>query len=79
MCFECFCSSLNHLFIWCLRAEGGVPRTGVTDSFEMLCGCWKSNPGLLKKKKKSIALTIEPSQVMNFFSIPPSPQRHGYP
>ena len=33
------------------------PRTGVTDSYELLCGCWELNPGPLEEQL--VILTIE--------------------
>ena len=35
------------------------PETGVTESCELPCGCWESNPGPLKEQ--AVFLTAEPS------------------
>ena len=46
--------------VFCLHVylcEGiGAPGIRVTDSCELLCGCWELNPGLLEE-----LLTTEPS------------------
>ena len=43
----------------CLCEGVRSPGTGVTDSFELLCGCWKLNSGPLEKQ--SVLITTEPS------------------
>ena len=40
------------------RSEEGV-GTGVTDTCQLPCGCWESNPGSLQEQ--SMLLTTEPS------------------
>lgn len=42
-----------------MRPEEGVrfPRTCVTDSYELQCGCWVLNPGPLQKQ--SVILIVE--------------------
>jgi hypothetical protein len=42
-------------------------ETGVTDSCELPCGCWETNPGSLEEQK--VLLTDEPSlQLLSFYS-----------
>ena len=59
-----------HTWVFCLyvcrcnahpqRPEGIIcPGTGVTELCELLCGCWESNPGLLKEER--VLITTEPS------------------
>ena len=56
-CFLCmdgfaYISSVYCVLAWCLpRTEEEVrsPRTGVTDSCELPCGCWELNPGPLEE------------------------------
>ena len=60
-----------HTWVFCLyvclcnahpqRPEGIIcPGTGVTTELcELLCGCWESNPGLLKEER--VLITTEPS------------------
>lgn len=56
------CISVFHLYVYCPhRPENGIrcPGTGVTDGCEQLCGCWKSDLGLLEEH--AILLTMESS------------------
>ena len=55
MCVTCVC--------WCCAGQKGVGShgTGVTDSCELLCGCWSLNLGPLQEKQ--VLLTAEPSSL----------------
>jgi hypothetical protein len=33
----------------CLRYSARSPGAGVTDCYELLCGCWELNPGPLEE------------------------------
>ena len=69
ICVLSVCMSEQHLCPWCpWNPEEGVqlPRTGVTDGCELLCGCWETNPGPLQEQP--LFLTAEPSlQASNVF------------
>lgn len=69
MCVEvlpaCMYVPLSHLCLLLMEARRGCRSLGakVTDSWKLLCGCWKLNPGYLKlqlaatlKKKNSVAV-----------------------
>lgn len=43
----------------CLREGVRSPETGMTDSYELPCGCWELNPGPLEEQP--VVLTTEPS------------------
>jgi hypothetical protein len=56
------CMSVYHICAWCPgKPEEGVrfSGTGVTDSCELACGCWKLNSGFLGEQP--MLLTTEPS------------------
>ena len=40
------CMSMHHAHAWCLQRQEDSPGTGVTDSWELPCGCWEWNPSL---------------------------------
>ena len=47
----------------CSPEEGvGYPGAGVTDGYELSCGCWKSNPGPLKEQRSLLTskLSLQP-------------------
>lgn len=54
--------SVYHIYAWCPRRPKEGLRThgpGVTDSYDLSCGCWKSNPGPVDEEP--VLLTAEPS------------------
>lgn len=46
------CMSVYHVCAWCLqRGKEGVRSVGIqSDSCQLPCGCWKSNPGSLEEQ-----------------------------
>ena len=58
------CVYMHHMHAWCqLRPEEEVisPVNGVTNSCELQCRCWESNPGPLKKESLLLSLS-QPSR-----------------
>lgn len=62
------CMSVHHLYI---VSEENIssPGTGVRDSYELLCGCWKSNPDPLEEELVYIAAkaTLQPTFVFSCY------------
>lgn len=65
------CVSVDHTLAWCSQQseEGiGFPETGVTDSRELLCECWKPNLGL--PEGRPVLLIYEPPlQPLSHYSL----------
>lgn len=56
MCVLPVCLSVYHICAGCPQMPESVirsPRTGVTDSCELLCGCWELNPGPLEEQPET--------------------------
>ena len=69
------CSLVFCLYV-CLHEGAKSPGTGVTDSYELSCGCWELNLGPLKEQPDKIALigwAIYLSSSSNIFSSMLSP------
>lgn len=44
-----------------VRSECQIPGTGLTDGWELPCGCWESKLGL--PQEQQVLLTVEPSSL----------------
>jgi hypothetical protein len=60
-CFICLPAYIPHVFLLPqgTREIARSPRTAVTDSYELLRGCWKPSP--YSPQEQQILLTDEPS------------------
>lgn len=65
------CIYIYHVLYWCLRrSKEGVesPRTEITDSIELTCGCWEWKLSPLEKQQ--VLLASEPSLQTPFVYYP---------
>jgi hypothetical protein len=69
--------SVYYMHAWCLQRSGeGIrsPGTGVVDGYELLCRCWKSNPGPLEKYPVLITtVSSSSSPALSVFCLECSP------
>ena len=56
------CVSVHHVCAVPVEARRGchIPGTGVTDSCELLCGCWELNLGPLEEQRVLLTRVIFP-------------------
>lgn len=59
------CMSVYNMHVWSRwKSEEtiGCPGTGITDDYEMKCGCWELNLGLLEELSVLIIAELSPVQ-----------------
>lgn len=59
LCVSIACPFMFAYMYVCVKVSDPSPGTGVRDSYELPCECWKLNPGSLEEQV--VALTREPS------------------
>lgn len=67
---------LHQVYAWCpgmTKEVIGALENGVTNSYELLRGCWESNPGLLQKQQGLLTTDSTPQLPKTLLTCPVVP------